>query len=157
MQKTCMTCGKEIRRGEKYISFVRHVEHVGRFGAVTVDYAEDQATHHTGCVPSAPAGLPRLAAHIATRLREHFPAETEQHRQVLNLAEETGEFVGAYRRWVGLARRTGTWEDVTAELADVVITAYITAHVLGIDLDAAWHAKAQTILTRGWREPAATT
>jgi NTP pyrophosphatase (non-canonical NTP hydrolase) len=100
-----------------------------------------------------PPTLAALADVITAHLRERFPASTEQHQQVLGLAEETGEFVGAYRRWAGMARRTGTWDDVTAERADVVITAYVTAHVLGIDLDAAWRAKARTVLTRGWREP----
>ena len=72
---------------------------------------------------------------------------------MLALAEEAGEFTAAYRRWAGLARRTGTWHDVEAELADVVITAYVTAHVLGIDLDAASRAKTDVVFTRGWREP----
>jgi NTP pyrophosphatase (non-canonical NTP hydrolase) len=103
---------------------------------------------------AAPAvSLPGLAETINTAcLRQNFPAGTLRYQQVLCLAEETGEFVGAYRRWAGLARRAGTWEDVTAELADVVISAYAAANVLGIDLDAAWRAKARVILTRGWRE-----
>ncbi len=102
----------------------------------------------------SPLTLPGLARTInAACLREDFPASTLRVQQVLCLAEETGEFVGAYRRWAGLARRTGPWDDVPAELADVVIAAYTTADVLGIDLDAAWRAKARIILTRGWREP----
>ncbi len=51
--------------------------------------------------------------------------------QILNLAEEAGEFVGAYRRWTGRARRTGTEQEAQAELADVVITAYVTAASMG--------------------------
>jgi NTP pyrophosphatase (non-canonical NTP hydrolase) len=94
-----------------------------------------------------------VAAFAATaHLREHFPADTLALQQVLCLAEETGECVAAYRRWAGLARRTGEWEQVSAELADVVITAYVTADVLGFDLDAAWQAKAAVVLTRGWRD-----
>ncbi|MQY07259.1 hypothetical protein [Actinomadura macrotermitis] len=77
-----------------------------------------------------PVPLAALAAQITQRLREHFPARKERDRQVLALAEETGELMGAYRRWTGQARRTGPFSDVAAELADVVITAYITAHVL---------------------------
>ena len=46
-----------------------------------------------------------------------------------------------------------TWDEVEAELADVVITAYVTAAVLGIDLDAAARAKTAVIFTRGWRQP----
>jgi len=72
---------------------------------------------------------------------------------VLALAEEAGEFVGAYRRWAGMARRSGPWSEVQAELADVVITAYLTAHVLGIDLDGACQDKAAVISTRGWKDP----
>jgi NTP pyrophosphatase (non-canonical NTP hydrolase) len=101
--------------------------------------------------------LADFAATVIKHLREHFPAEGEMDRQVLALAEEAGEFTGAYRRWSGQARRTGTFGDMAAELADVVITAYVTAETLGIDLDEAWRRKAQAIMTRGWREPAATT
>jgi NTP pyrophosphatase (non-canonical NTP hydrolase) len=101
----------------------------------------------------AAAPLPQTAAALADRLREHFDPATLPVQQVLALAEEAGEFTAAYRRWAGLARRTGPWHDVEAELADVVITAYVTAHVLGIDLDAAARAKTDVVFTRGWREP----
>lgn len=87
--------------------------------------------------PEDLTNLPALGAFLAARLREHFPRETEQHRQVLALAEEAGEFVGAYRRAAGMARRTGGWDDVRDELADVAITAHVTAVVLGLDLTAA--------------------
>ena len=97
--------------------------------------------------------LPQTAARLADRLREHFNPDTLPVQQVLALAEEAGEFTAAYRRWAGMARRTGPWHDVEAELADVVITAYVTAHVLGIDLDDACRAKTEVVFTRGWREP----
>jgi NTP pyrophosphatase (non-canonical NTP hydrolase) len=97
--------------------------------------------------------LADLAAEINAHLAEHFDEDTRYARQALALAEEAGEFTGAFRRWAGLARRTGTWADMVAELADVVITAYVTADVLGIDLAAAITAKADVILTRGWRDP----
>lgn len=96
--------------------------------------------------------LPEFAALAAYHLEQNFPAETLPFQQVLGLAEEAGEFVSAYRRFRGLARRAGSWAEVEAELADVAITAYVTASILGIDLDKAWRAKAQKILTRGWRE-----
>lgn len=83
-----------------------------------------------------------------------FPAEGGANRQVLALAEECGEFVGAYRRWSGQARRGGTAEEMHAELADVVITAFATAEELGIDLDKVITEKANVVLTRGWREQA---
>jgi NTP pyrophosphatase (non-canonical NTP hydrolase) len=78
------------------------------------------------------------AAAIVDQLRANgFTAAHGDTRQVLNLVEEAGELVGAYRRWAGLARRSGTAQEMHAELADVVITAYVTAAELGIDLDAA--------------------
>lgn len=64
-----------------------------------------------------------------------FGAEDATLRNVLALEEEAGEVVGAYRRWSGMARRTGTAEDLHAEIADVVITTYVTAEDLGVDLD----------------------
>jgi NTP pyrophosphatase (non-canonical NTP hydrolase) len=56
-------------------------------------------------------------------------------RQALNLLEEAGELVGAYRRWTGRARRAGTEQDFRLELADVVITAFVTAAEAGYRLD----------------------
>ena len=113
----------------------------------------EQAAHRATAAHLARAPLPAVAASLADRLREHFDPATLPVQQVLALAEEAGEFTAAYRRWAGLARRRGPWHDVEAELADVVITAYVTAHVLGIDLDAATRAKTEVVFTRGWREP----
>lgn len=79
--------------------------------------------------------LTALGAFLADKLRNHFPRETEQQRQVLALAEEAGEFVGAYRRAAGMARRTGGWDHVRDELADVAITAHVTAHVLDLQIE----------------------
>jgi NTP pyrophosphatase (non-canonical NTP hydrolase) len=121
--------------------------------AMTRHAIAERATTRTTAGGSAAASLPQTAARIAAALREHFTPATLPVQQVLALAEEAGEFTAAYRRWAGLARRTGSWHDVEAELADVVLTAYITAAVLGIDLDAAWRAKTEVVFTRGWREP----
>lgn len=97
--------------------------------------------------------MPQVAAEILARLREAgFPAEGAANRSVLALAEEAGEFVGAYRRWSGQARRTGTFDEMGAELADVVICAWMAAAELGIDLDAAITDKLAVIFDRGWRE-----
>jgi NTP pyrophosphatase (non-canonical NTP hydrolase) len=98
------------------------------------------------------ADMTALGTLIAARLADHFPDATRGPQQVLALAEETGEFTAAYRRWAGLARRSGTREEMCAELADVTITAYVTAAVLGIDLDAAITAKTAVIFARGWRD-----
>ena len=96
--------------------------------------------------------LPVVGAEIAARLREYFTPSALPVQQVLALAEEAGEFTAAYRRWAGMARHTGTWDEVEAELADVISTAYVTA-VLGIDLDAAARAKTAVIFARGSRQP----
>jgi NTP pyrophosphatase (non-canonical NTP hydrolase) len=98
--------------------------------------------------------LPAAAVDIVNHLRQHFPADQEKPRQVLALAEEVGEFVGAARRHLGMARRTGTFDDMAAELADVVITAYVTANVLGIDLDSEITAKLDVVFARGWKDQA---
>jgi len=120
---------------------------------MTAHRIAEQAADRAAAARLASGPLPQTAARLAARLREHFNPDMLPVQQVLALAEEAGEFTAAYRRWAGLARRSGTWHDVEAELADVVITAYVTAHVLGIDLDAAWRAKAEVVFTRGWRQP----
>jgi NTP pyrophosphatase (non-canonical NTP hydrolase) len=96
--------------------------------------------------------LPEFAAFAAGKLRENFGADALAVMSVLNLAEEAGEFTGAYRRWAGLARRAGSREDMEAELADVVLAAYVAAEALEFDLEAAWRAKAEVVTTRGWKE-----
>ena len=98
-----------------------------------------------------PVDLVSAADRIAAALDTHFDPEHAVLRQVLSVAEEAGEFVGAYRRAVGWARRPGDLADAHAELADVVITAYVTAVSLHIDLDAAIRTKLATVFTRGWR------
>lgn len=97
--------------------------------------------------------LMERATEMENQLQEAgFSAEQGRVRQVIAVAEESGEFVGAARRYMGMARRTGSFEDVQMELADVVITAFITAATFDIDLPAAISTKLQIILSRGWRE-----
>jgi NTP pyrophosphatase (non-canonical NTP hydrolase) len=79
------------------------------------------------------SGLQDLAAEFTKKIRTNFPDTDLALQQVLCLAEEAGEFVGAYRRWAGMARRQGPWADVRAELADVAITAYVTANILEVE------------------------
>jgi NTP pyrophosphatase (non-canonical NTP hydrolase) len=98
------------------------------------------------------ADLPTVAADIGEHLRDAGFTEQPHLRQALALAEETGEFVGAVRRHYGMARRGGSFADVETELADVVITAFVTAHTMGIDLEAAIRAKLDVIYSRGWRD-----
>lgn len=73
----------------------------------------------------------------------------EPNRAVLCVAEEAGEFVGAYRRWSGQARRGGTKEEMEGELADVLVTCFTAAESLGIDLPKALVEKAGVIMSRG--------
>lgn len=96
--------------------------------------------------------LEEYAALITRELRKHFPQEHEQARQVIALAEETGEFTGAARRYMKWARRNGNKEEMEFELADVVITAFVTAQVFDIDLPTAINSKIGIILTRGWKD-----
>jgi NTP pyrophosphatase (non-canonical NTP hydrolase) len=89
---------------------------------------------------------------IRNELDKHFDPATAAYRQVMCTGEEAGEFIKAYRQWAGLARQKGTRKKVEEELADIIITAYVTAVVLGIDLDEAVEDKLQDVLTRGWKE-----
>ncbi|MEU7870905.1 MazG nucleotide pyrophosphohydrolase domain-containing protein [Dactylosporangium sp. NPDC049140] len=102
--------------------------------------------------PFTLAEMPAVAADIADRITDAGFTETPHLRQALALAEEAGEFVGAVRRHYGMARRTGPREDIEAELADVAITAFVTAHTMGIDLERAIAEKVNVIYTRGWRD-----
>lgn len=99
-------------------------------------------------------GMRGAARAIRENLDEHhgYNGHDPATAQVLGLAEEAGEFVGAYRRWIGAARRSGTFDDVRAELADVVIVAYVTAEYLDIDLDEAITTKLATVFSRGWKD-----
>lgn len=74
--------------------------------------------------------------------------------QALCVAEEAGELVGAYRRWAGKARRTGTFRELEDEVADLLIVTAIFAVQVGVDLDAAVKAKLAVIHSRGWSEDA---
>jgi NTP pyrophosphatase (non-canonical NTP hydrolase) len=87
---------------------------------------------------------------IAERVRaKHEDVRTCLDTQVLCLAEEVGEAVQAYRRATGRARSTAPWSAVAEELADVVIVAYVTAEITGIDLDTAIKTKLAAIEARG--------
>jgi NTP pyrophosphatase (non-canonical NTP hydrolase) len=94
-----------------------------------------------------------FAAVALDRLGEHFPdhaADPAQH--LLKLTEEVGELTGACMRYLGRSRRPGSLADVEAEAADVLITLHVLAASLGLDLEAAWKAKAAVIAGRPWRE-----
>lgn len=63
-----------------------------------------------------------------------FPVEEAEARQILNLIEEIGEAVAAGRRYLGMAQRIGTMEELASELADVVITTFVTAEVFRVSV-----------------------
>lgn len=96
----------------------------------------------------AALSLSAVARVIADRLRER-PGGGGLDVQMLCLAEEAGEAIQAYRRATGRARQPGGWDAVAAELADVVIVAYVTADLADIDLDAGIADKLAAIEARG--------
>jgi NTP pyrophosphatase (non-canonical NTP hydrolase) len=84
-------------------------------------------------------------------ITENCPNVNRQVQQVLNVAEEAGEFVGAFRRHNGMATRRGSsQEDVEDELADVIIAAYVAGAALEIDIESAIRRKLKIIFQRGW-------
>ena len=95
--------------------------------------------------------IQEAASIIMAKCRDNNAGGTEQ-AQIMALAEEAGEFVGAMRRWREMARRKGTQQEAEAELADVVITAYGMADVMGWDLDKLISDKLEKVMTRGWKE-----
>lgn len=96
--------------------------------------------------------LPEFAKFCIRKLNEKGWTGDIRPMQLLCMAEECGEFVGAARRYLGLARRSGPLSDVAEELSDVVIVAYVNAELLGIDLDAEIQKKQAKITARPWRE-----
>lgn len=94
--------------------------------------------------------IARLAAHNVAKIREVFH-DQPAWRFVTGVAEEAGEFVGAFNKWSGTSRQTGTQDEMAKELADVILTAYMAAEVLGINLDEWVQRKAAIMNERGWK------
>lgn len=90
------------------------------------------------------------AVHLA--LAEKFPQADPKVRQALNVAGEAGEFVEAFRRWMGMARRNGTHAEMMDELADVVIAAFVMAHTVDGNLTDAVAHKLRIVTSRGYKE-----
>ena len=103
-----------------------------------------------------PADLAQIARQLDSDLRanrrEAITDANQLDVQALCVAEEAGELVGAYRRWAGKARRTGTRRDLEDEIADVLIVTACFAERAGIDLNDAIARKLTVIYSRGWRE-----
>jgi hypothetical protein len=85
---------------------------------------------------------------LARLAREGRPLPDWWH--VLKLAEEAGEAARAFLRTTGLSRQQhpAPPAELAGELADVVITAYTVAQVLGLDLPGAVAVKHGELLTR---------
>lgn len=81
----------------------------------------------------------------------HGPKEQEL-AQVCCVMEEAGEFISAYRRYQGWARRSGTEAEIALELADVIISSFTCAAALHIDIVKALRDKLTTVYERGWKE-----
>lgn len=96
--------------------------------------------------------LEEIAGDLIAALEENRPDQADVRHYALCFAEEAGEFIGAYRRYAGIARRAGSPEEVGDELADVLITASTVAVALGIDIEEAVKRKLDKIYSRGWRE-----
>jgi NTP pyrophosphatase (non-canonical NTP hydrolase) len=125
--------------------------------------ADRQMTHRAIADRAAPAAAPQppdlreIARRLERDLRGHRrPAITDANHldvQALCIAEEAGELVGAYRRWAGKARRTGTRAELEDEVADVLIVTAVFAERAGIDLNTAIARKLAVIYSRGWQQP----
>lgn len=108
--------------------------------------------------------LPEIIAALVTELSEHAKqgaSPTEwMDQQAMCVVEEAGEFVGAYRRWRGFARRPGNAQDVEDELADVIVSTccmielwsrvWSGADGSGDPIGAIVAKKLSTIFSRGW-------
>ena len=86
-----------------------------------------------------PVDLRQVARQLAADLRANRrPGITDANQldvQALCVAEEAGELVGAYRRYAGKARRTGTRAELEDEIADVLIVTAVFAERAGIDIN----------------------
>ncbi|MFJ8537645.1 MazG-like family protein [Streptomyces sp. NPDC093591] len=69
------------------------------------------------------------------RATAHVPATERRLLQVLKIGEEFGEAAQAVIGATGTNPRKGashSWDDVTAEVCDVIITSMVTLHRLGV-------------------------
>jgi NTP pyrophosphatase (non-canonical NTP hydrolase) len=82
------------------------------------------------------ADLPDAAQLLLQHLAGNAHHDPGKVMQTLAVAEEAGEFVGAWRRYVGLARRRGSLDEVRAELADVLIVSVVCAQYLNLHVEA---------------------
>jgi len=103
--------------------------------------------------------LRKIGEELSDALDKHFFPQTpeiDEHNyldvQAMCVAEEAGEFLKAYRRYAGKARRKGSLEDVRDEIADVLITTSVFAAFLGVDINTAVEDKLKVVYSRGFKE-----
>lgn len=121
------------------------------------DDAEDLADTIGTIAGTAPAvNLREIARQLLQDLRANrSPRITDANQldaQALCVAEEAGELVGAYRRYVGNARRAGTLRELQDEVADVLVVTAVFAERAGIDINADVARKLAVIYSRGRRK-----
>jgi len=147
-------CEEAGELAEAYTSFRAAVvayapagELAARWDAVEAETADVAITAY---VAAHVLGVPLPAA--VDGLYDSPPTLTEEGHLLAVCQAATGT-AAAWRRYAGLARRRGNWQEVAAGLAEVSRWLRRTAVVLDVDLAAACARKAEVILTRGWREP----
>lgn len=91
-----------------------------------------------------------LAAEIKKYAQQGASDQEWTDAQAMCVVEEAGEFIGAYRRWRGFARRPGELEDVTSELADVIIASFIMFANLPGEAQHSIKQKLSKVVTRGY-------
>src|SRR5271154_297529 len=99
--------------------------------------------------------LNKIAGDLIPDMKLHIPYLTDEN--ILDIAalcigEESGELLGAYRRYSGRARRNGSLDNVRMEMADVLINVGIMAECLGINLETVIEDKLKIVYSRGWKE-----
>ena len=88
-----------------------------------------------------------------------LPPETEKLLRIMKLTEEAGEVTQAVAGTLGQNPRKGvthTWEDVQAELCDVIFTAMVALVTLTPDARQAFQSHLARVAGRSLSEPSTT-
>jgi len=91
-----------------------------------------------------------LAEEIAFHAQQGASDDEWRDAQAMKVVEEAGEFIGAYGRWRGFSRRSGSMAQLTEEPADVVIASLLMFAVLDKDAQMYVKAKLFKVITRGY-------
>jgi NTP pyrophosphatase (non-canonical NTP hydrolase) len=99
-----------------------------------------------------------IIGEITSRLdaRSALPAETEKLLRIMKLTEEAGEVTQAVIGVMGQNPRKGithSWDDVHAELCDVMFTAMVALTTLTPDAPKIFDAHLARVADRAFREP----